>query len=222
MYDGSLSGIIDRFSGHKIVTLQWAGDQVPADLARYGEVLESIAPKARLRIRRDIVPEVLAAILANHAVEDVSVEDPPLEEVIAEMFSQVDAEAAADLVKSEGETQHNQVGAEARLRFRASTRLFDNVDVHLRRHSACPDERDPSTACHLVDHPAHLPRRAAGLSRRIRAGHVDAVSADRHADFLVAAVFSAIGGGIERHRQRPAAAPASPATPTTTSSPITC
>jgi len=30
---------------------------------------------------------VLASILAQHTVEDVSVEDPPLEEVIAEMFS---------------------------------------------------------------------------------------------------------------------------------------
>jgi ABC-2 type transport system ATP-binding protein len=104
MYDGSLSGIIDRFSGYKIVTLQWASDHVPGDLARYGESLESVAPKARLRIRRDIVPEVLAAILANHPVEDVSVEDPPLEQVIAELFSQVDAEAAADLVRAEGQT----------------------------------------------------------------------------------------------------------------------
>jgi len=101
MYDGSLSGIIDRFSSYKIVTLQWATDHIPGDLARYGEPLESIAPKARLRIRRDVVPEVLAAILANHPVEDVSVEDPPLEQVIAELFSQVDAEAA-DLVKAEG------------------------------------------------------------------------------------------------------------------------
>ena len=36
------------------------------------------------------MPAVLAAILGDHAVEDVSVEDPPLEEVIAEMFSQVE------------------------------------------------------------------------------------------------------------------------------------
>ena len=33
------------------------------------------------------IAEALAAILAQHTVEDVSVEDPPLEEVIAEMFS---------------------------------------------------------------------------------------------------------------------------------------
>ena len=53
MYDGSLSGIIDRFSSHKIVTLQWADDHMPGDLSRYGEVLDGAAPKSRLRIRRD-------------------------------------------------------------------------------------------------------------------------------------------------------------------------
>jgi ABC-2 type transport system ATP-binding protein len=37
-----------------------------------------------------VVPDVLSRILANHAVVDVSVEDPPIEEIIAEMFLQVD------------------------------------------------------------------------------------------------------------------------------------
>ncbi len=96
MYDGSLSGIIDRFSSHKIITLQWAEDHAPGDLSRYGEALECEAPKARLRVRRDVVPEVLAAILAEHPVEDVSVEDLPLEQVIAEMFSQAEEAGARD------------------------------------------------------------------------------------------------------------------------------
>ena len=65
---------------------------MPAIGRRYGEVLEQQAPKVRIRVARDVVPEVLAAILANHPIEDVSVEDPPLEEVIAEMFSQADRE----------------------------------------------------------------------------------------------------------------------------------
>ena len=87
MYDGSLAGIIDRFSGYKLVTLQLAGDQPPDDLGRYGDVVELSLPKVKIRIDRREVPEVLAAILARHAVEDVSVEDPPLEEVIASLFS---------------------------------------------------------------------------------------------------------------------------------------
>ena len=87
IYDGSLSGIIDRFGGHKVVSLQFSGGQVPGDLARYGELLSQEPPRARLRVQRGVVPEVLSTLLARHAIEDVSVEDPPLEEVIAEMFA---------------------------------------------------------------------------------------------------------------------------------------
>jgi ABC-2 type transport system ATP-binding protein len=92
MYDGSLAGIIDRFSKHKVVTLQLAEENMNAQWSRYGDVLDQQTPKVRLRIPRDVVPEVLAAILANHQIEDVSVEDPPLEEVIAELFSQAGKE----------------------------------------------------------------------------------------------------------------------------------
>jgi ABC-2 type transport system ATP-binding protein len=96
VYDGSLSGIIDRFSGHKVVTLVFADEQVPANLARYGEVLEIQPHKARIRVPRRVVPEVLAGMLANHVIEDVSVEDPPLEQVIAEMFSQAEQNETSD------------------------------------------------------------------------------------------------------------------------------
>ncbi|MCG8451295.1 MAG: ABC transporter ATP-binding protein [Pirellulales bacterium] len=87
MYDGSLAGIVDRFSGHKVLSLQFVDDRMPGDLARYGEVLEIVEPKARLRVDRGKIAEVLSSVLASYDIEDVSVEDPPLEEVIAEMFA---------------------------------------------------------------------------------------------------------------------------------------
>jgi ABC-2 type transport system ATP-binding protein len=87
MYDGSLGGIIDRFSGQKIVTILFADGQVPENVGRFGEVLSVEPPKARLRVRRQVIAEVLAKLLAEHTLEDVSVEDPPLEDVIAEVFS---------------------------------------------------------------------------------------------------------------------------------------
>lgn len=93
MYNGSLSGIIDRFSTYKIITLQFADERVPADLGRYGDLLESVPPKAKLRVDRARVPEMLSQTLAGGNIEDVSVEDPPLEEVIAQVFSQVEKEA---------------------------------------------------------------------------------------------------------------------------------
>jgi ABC-2 type transport system ATP-binding protein len=101
-YDGSLSGIIDSFSGYKVVTLQFAEDQATDDLSRFGEVIEVIPPKATLRIDRAAVPRMLAAILSQHSIEDVMVEDPPLDEVIASVFKQVDV-ADSD--------EHDQVAA---------------------------------------------------------------------------------------------------------------
>ena len=99
MYDGSLAGIIDRFSGHKVVTLQFAEDRMPHNLDTYGTVLETVAPKARLRIPRNVVAQQLATLLAKYPVEDVSVEDPPLEEVIAEVFSQANRAAGAEMAE---------------------------------------------------------------------------------------------------------------------------
>jgi ABC-2 type transport system ATP-binding protein len=90
MYNGSLSGIIDQFSSHKVVSLLFADGQMPADLTRYGDVLEMSEPKVKLRVERNVITEMLSHVLAEHAIEDVSVEDPPLEEVIAQVFAQTD------------------------------------------------------------------------------------------------------------------------------------
>jgi len=87
IYDGSLEGIVDQFSGHKVLSLQFGDERMPSDLARYGEVIEVVEPKARLRVDRGKIAEVLSTVLANHTIEDVSVEDPPLEEVIANLFA---------------------------------------------------------------------------------------------------------------------------------------
>ena len=84
-YDGSLSGIIDKFSGYKIITLQFPDEHQP-DLSSLGEVLSETWPKVRIRVARAEVPSELSRFLADHPIEDVAVEDPPLEDVIAELF----------------------------------------------------------------------------------------------------------------------------------------
>jgi ABC-2 type transport system ATP-binding protein len=88
VYDGSLSGIIDRFSSHKVLTLLFSNGQLPRDFSRYGELVELAEPRVKLRVDRQQISGVLSTVLANHTLEDVSVEDPPLEEVIAQVFAQ--------------------------------------------------------------------------------------------------------------------------------------
>ena len=92
-YDGSLTGIIDRFSQHKLVTLQFGDDQPVEGLSRFGEIISEEYPKVQLRIPRNQVAETMSAMLSVGTIEDIAVEDPPLEELIAAFFSQVSNES---------------------------------------------------------------------------------------------------------------------------------
>jgi ABC-2 type transport system ATP-binding protein len=86
-HDGSLAQIVDRFSKFKVIELQFAGDTRPEGLDRFGEVFDESFPRAKLRVPRNQVPEILSALLKAYSLEDVGVHDRPLEEAIAEMFT---------------------------------------------------------------------------------------------------------------------------------------
>jgi ABC-2 type transport system ATP-binding protein len=86
LYDGTLAAIVDRFTTHKLVTLDFT-DPVPAHrVASWGHAYEIDGPRVRLRIDRQGIAEALAVILAGESVVDVSVEDVPLEDVISELY----------------------------------------------------------------------------------------------------------------------------------------
>jgi ABC-2 type transport system ATP-binding protein len=86
-HDGPLAGIIDRFSRHKVVLLQFAENQIPADLERFGRVFDVQPPRIKIEVDRTKIPEVLSQLLSRYSIEDVGVQDRPLEEVIAEVFT---------------------------------------------------------------------------------------------------------------------------------------
>jgi ABC-2 type transport system ATP-binding protein len=88
-YDGSLSGIIDSFSGSKVIQLQLGIEQAASGLERFGEILKTDMPRVSIRVPRANVSRVLAEILNTYTVDDVAVEDPPLEEVIASLFHSI-------------------------------------------------------------------------------------------------------------------------------------
>ncbi len=89
-HDGSLTGIVDSFSGRKIITLLLS-EGVSADgLERFGELLSVELPRVRLECPRQEVPQLLASILSQVAVDDVAVEDPPLEDTIAQLYRRLE------------------------------------------------------------------------------------------------------------------------------------
>lgn len=89
-HDGPLAEIVDRFSSMKQVQLQFSEAEIPADIERYGRVVERNSPRVKLEVPRQEIPKVLAALLDRYAIEDVGVQERPLEEVIAEFFVRKD------------------------------------------------------------------------------------------------------------------------------------
>jgi len=86
-HDGPLEDIVDRFSTHKVIELQFSGASIPTDLAEFGEVFDEKPPRVKIKVLRAKIPVVLTTLLSRYTIEDVSVSDRPLEEVIAEMFT---------------------------------------------------------------------------------------------------------------------------------------
>jgi ABC-2 type transport system ATP-binding protein len=88
IYDGALSRIIEEFGQSKLVKLQFAGESVPAGLEIFGELNREEGPVAELKVERGRVADVLGAILDRYTVIDMSVQDPPLDQVIARVFEE--------------------------------------------------------------------------------------------------------------------------------------
>jgi len=86
-HDGPLADIVERFSQHKLLEVQFAGAEVPPDVGELGTLVHASGPRARLEVDRSRIPEILSALLARYSIEDVSVQERPLEEVIAEFFT---------------------------------------------------------------------------------------------------------------------------------------
>ena len=63
------------------------GQPVPeAELSRFGQVVSHADAQAVLRVPGDQVASVVGRLLSSLPVTDLTVEEPPLEEVMSELF----------------------------------------------------------------------------------------------------------------------------------------
>ena len=85
LFDGALADLVTRFSPHKtiIVELETEG----TDLTSYGDVVEADGNRYSLRVPKSETPQITAKILGDQPVIDLTVEDPPIEEVIEQVFA---------------------------------------------------------------------------------------------------------------------------------------
>ena len=87
LFDGELATLATRFGAEKTigVTLKEGADAI--DFAPYGRVIGTEDGKVSLKVDRDRAPDVAGRLLHDLPVADLTIEDPPIEDVIESVFA---------------------------------------------------------------------------------------------------------------------------------------
>ena len=86
LFDGALATLADEFAAYKTIGVVLANGGAPLDA--YGEVVETDGERTSLRVPKAETSRVAARLLADHDVLDLTIEEPPIEDVIESVFAQ--------------------------------------------------------------------------------------------------------------------------------------
>jgi ABC-2 type transport system ATP-binding protein len=90
IYDGDLRALAHKVRPDKRIVVRFAngaaGTEAREDLGRFGQVVAVEPGQATIQVAADDVSGSVARILGALPVADLTVEDPPLEEVLSELF----------------------------------------------------------------------------------------------------------------------------------------
>lgn len=87
LYDGDLDALSQRIAPFKLVRLDFLDPEAALKAQEYGEVMEKSDLQVKLKLPKDKTSEVVANLLSDLPVSDLTVEDPAIEEVIEQIFA---------------------------------------------------------------------------------------------------------------------------------------
>ncbi len=85
LFDGDLSSLIERFTAYKTVTVKLA--ELRPSYEGFGEEIARTDDSVSFRLQKTDAPRITSRLLTELPVTDLTVEDPPIEEVIDNVFS---------------------------------------------------------------------------------------------------------------------------------------
>jgi ABC-2 type transport system ATP-binding protein len=96
LYDGALSALAERMAPYKLIRLTLRDDALDS-LHRYGDVVERDENRVTLRVPREDAPDRTARLVENMdgRLLDLTLEDPPIDDVIDRVFSSGELSADA-------------------------------------------------------------------------------------------------------------------------------
>jgi ABC-2 type transport system ATP-binding protein len=87
LFDGPLASLSERLAPFKVIAIDLDRDADGYDFARLGEVLSSDNRKVTLRVARDEAAAITGRLLGDLPVLDLTITDPPIEDVIQRVFA---------------------------------------------------------------------------------------------------------------------------------------
>lgn len=94
MYDGNLETLVDRFAPYREVRVELSAGVDPDRLKSYGELAAMDGQEVKFLVKRETLTTAIAKILADLPVLDLSVNEPPIEEIIGRLFASGQLEAS--------------------------------------------------------------------------------------------------------------------------------
>ena len=89
LFDGDLATLVNQFSSYKTLSLTLQASD--AELSKYGEVVSREDGRVTMRVPKAQTSQVTARLLSDFQVDDLTVEDAPVDDVIDQVFSQKEA-----------------------------------------------------------------------------------------------------------------------------------
>jgi ABC-2 type transport system ATP-binding protein len=86
IYDGLLDQLLENFAPYREITVEFDCTLPREKLVGYGELRRLEGCKAVFIVRREVLTQTVSKILADLQVQDLTVTDPPIEEVIGQVF----------------------------------------------------------------------------------------------------------------------------------------
>jgi ABC-2 type transport system ATP-binding protein len=93
LFDGDLGRLVEQFSAYRKVGFTLANGSV--DVSTFGEVAERDGSRVVLRVLKAETSRITARLLSELDVDDLTVEDAPIEDVIEDVFAQKNPAEAA-------------------------------------------------------------------------------------------------------------------------------
>ena len=86
LFDGTLTTLAEQFATYKTINVTLEDSSV--DLSTYGTVIEREGDTIKLRIPKVETPSITSRLLSECPIIDLTIEDPPIEDIIEHVFTQ--------------------------------------------------------------------------------------------------------------------------------------